>query len=103
MHILTFNAAKNAFNQDPTSRTAWNYLVTAVEYATEDRIDQQTFLHAIRDIANYIDGSSRTRALVERLLLVWASISLACVEHLSPAESPDPIQGRRAREDASAR
>jgi hypothetical protein len=99
MHILTFNAAKNAFNQDPTSRTAWNYLLTAVEYATEDRIDQRTFLNAIRDVADYIDGSSRARTLVERLLLVWASISLACVESLSP---PDPAQGQRSREDASA-
>ena len=103
MQILTFNAAKNAFNQEPTSRTAWNYLVTAVEYATEDRIDQQTFLLAIRDVANYIDGSSRASALVERILLVSASIGLACVENSSPSTILDPTQTQRAREDASAR
>jgi len=101
MHILTFNAAKNAFNQDPTSKTAWNYLVTAIEYGAEGRIDQQTFLHAIRDLGNFIDGSSRARAFVERLLLlISASIGLACVESSSPQAGPDPTSSQRVRGDA---
>jgi len=77
MHIQTFKEAKNAFNQAPTSKTAWNYLVTAVEYGADDLIDQRMFLLAVSEVTSYIDRSSRAKALVERLLLASASIRLA--------------------------
>src|SRR5215470_12244353 len=92
MHVLTFTEAKNAFNKDPTSKTAWDYLVTAVEYGAEDLIDQRMFLLAVGEVANYIDGSSQARALVERLLLVSASIRLACVESGSAQAGPGETQ-----------
>ena len=97
MHILTFKQAKNAFNQDPTSKTAWNYLVTAVEYGADDLIDQRMFLLAVSDVASYIDHSSRARALVERLLLASASIRLACVESPSPRTTGELERAAPAR------
>jgi hypothetical protein len=101
MHTQTFKEAKNAFNQAPTSKTAWNYLVTAVEYGADDLIDQRMFLLAVSEVASYIDRSSRATALVERLLLASASIRLASVGNPSPGarlgevEQATPTRRRR--------
>ena len=102
MHIQTFKEAKNAFNQAPTSKTAWNYLVTAVEYGADDLIDQRMFLLAVSEVASYIDRSSRASALVERLLLASASIRLASVGNPPPpgarfgeVEQATPTRRRR--------
>ena len=96
MHTQTFKEAKNAFNQDPTSKTAWNYLVTAVEYGADDLIDQRMFLLAVSEVAGYIDSSSRARVLVERLLLASASIRLAC-EGGCPSPGTRPGEVEQAR------
>jgi hypothetical protein len=95
MHTRTFKEAKNAFNQDPTSKTAWNYLVTAVEYGADDLIDQRMFLLAVSEVAGYIDHSSRGRVLVERLLLASASIRLACEGSPSPGTMPGEVEQAR--------
>jgi hypothetical protein len=83
MYNLTFKDAKHAFDQGPTSTTAWNYLVTAVEYGADGLIDQRMFTSAVGEVLHFVDESSRSRALVERLLLASASIRLAC----APRES----------------
>ena len=95
MQIQTFKEAKNAFNQAPTSKTAWNYLVTAVEYGADDLIDQRMFLLAVSEVASYIDRSSRASALVERLLLASASTRLACEASPSPGTRPGEVEQAR--------
>src|SRR5215475_539570 len=87
MHIVTFKDAKHAFDQGPTSTTAWTYLVTAVEYSADGLIDQGMFTRAVGEVLHFVDESSRSRALVERLLLASASIRLACAPRGSTGTS----------------
>ena len=61
MRTLTLAQAKKAFRNDPTNKTAWDYLIAAIEYGADDRIDSKTFLRVVSEVVCHIEDSVRTK------------------------------------------
>jgi hypothetical protein len=60
MQSKVFDAARNAFRQRPTTQTAWDYLVTAVECGGGAIISDRTFFSAVREIVDYLAEGTKT-------------------------------------------
>ena len=57
----TLTRARNAFRNDPTNKTAWDYLLAAVEYGAGHPIKSALILHVVAEVAGYIEDSVRTK------------------------------------------
>jgi hydroxyethylthiazole kinase-like sugar kinase family protein len=60
MQSQIFDAARDAFRRRPTTKTAWDYLVTAVECGGVDIISDSTFFCAVREIVAYLGEDTTT-------------------------------------------
>jgi hypothetical protein len=61
VQFRTLTQARNAFRNDPTNRTAWDYLIKAVEYGAGNPIKNALFLHVVAEVADYIEDSVRAK------------------------------------------
>jgi hypothetical protein len=60
MPFQTLTQARDAFRDDPTNKTAWAYLIKAVEYGANQRIDGAVLLRVVSEVAEFIEDSVRT-------------------------------------------
>jgi hypothetical protein len=61
MPFQTLTQARDVFRNDPTNKTAWAYLIKAVEYGANHRIDGVMFLRVVSEVVDYIEDSVRTK------------------------------------------
>jgi hypothetical protein len=61
VQFRTLTQARNAFRNDPTNKTAWDYLIKAVEYGAGHPVKNALFLHVLAEVAGYIEDSVRAK------------------------------------------
>jgi hypothetical protein len=55
---MTFDEAQDAFRASPNLKTAAVYLDTAMTYASDDMIGDDTFLNAVAEVAGFMHGEA---------------------------------------------